>query len=206
MTGARRLRGFLYGIGVAAVLVLVVFLFSHPLNRTPSIPDISHQSLRPNWGVIAKTTGCTAIGPLPDPACTPGDILPENTVDVLCGPSFRTAVIRGSGTTPLQKRSVYRMYGIHPPMLNKGANQVCEIDHLVPLELGGADTIANLWPECSEGYAGWNGAGFREKDQFENYLHREVCARRMSLAEAQIEISTDWFRYWVAAGRSGPAE
>jgi hypothetical protein len=61
--------------------------------------------------------------------------------------------------------------------------------------------MANLWPQCSPGYAGWQGGGFRDKDRFENYLHRQVCAGNLSLAEAQFQIGTDWFQYWVAAGQ-----
>jgi hypothetical protein len=31
-----------------------------------------------------------------------------------------------------------------PPHGNSGSNQVCELDHLVPLELGGADGLGNI--------------------------------------------------------------
>jgi len=124
-------------------------------------------------------------------------------VDVLCSPSFRTSIVRDSVTSAVEKRRVYERYGIPRPANNRGSTQVCEIDHLVPLELGGADTLANLWPECSSGYAGWDGAGFRDKDHFENYLRRQVCSGSISLSDAQSEIATDWFRYWVAAGRPG---
>ena len=104
---------------------------------------------------------------------------------------------KDASSPPAEKRSVYERYNIPRPRNNRGANQLCEIDHLVPLELGGADTIANLWPECSSGYAGWEGASFREKDRFENYLHRQVCSGALSLADAQVEMATDWFRYSV---------
>ena len=79
---------------------------------------------------------------------------------------------------------------------------MCEIDHLVPLELGGADTMANLWPECSPGYEHWQGPGFRDKDGFENYLWFHVCIDQdVSLKDAQIEISTNWRKYWELAGK-----
>ncbi len=29
-----------------------------------------------------------------------------------------------------------------------GASQTCELDHVVPLEIGGADTLDNIWPQC----------------------------------------------------------
>jgi len=51
------------------------------------------------------------------------------------------------------------------------------------------------------GYAGWTGAGFRDKDKFENYLHRMVCVGAIAIADAQAQIATDWYRYWVAAGK-----
>jgi hypothetical protein len=92
-----------------------------------------------------------------------------------------------------------RAYWIAPN--NTGSNQKCELDHLISLEIGSADDLSNIWPQCSPGYADWNGASFRDKDKFENYLHRMVCARSITLVEAQKEISIDWFQYWSAAGK-----
>lgn len=80
---------------------------------------------------------------------------------------FETTSVRNKTTTQSEKNKVYLMYGIPHPAHNTGSTQACEIDHLVSLELGGADTIPNLWPECSPGYANWQGPGFRDKDGFE---------------------------------------
>lgn len=55
-----------------------------------------------------------------------------------------------------------------------------ELDHLIPLELGGANSLSNLWAEP------WPDA--RTKDVEEN-LHREVCAGRLPIAEAQADIA-----------------
>jgi hypothetical protein len=66
-----------------------------------------------------------------------------------------------------------------------------EVDHLIPLELGRDNTISNLWPEAAE-----PGPGFHQKDTVENYLHRQVCAGAMSLAEAQRQIAADWINVW----------
>jgi hypothetical protein len=53
-----------------------------------------------------------------------------------------------------------------------------EEDHLIPLELGGHPTsIKNLWPEP------WNQA--HKTDRIENFLNREVCSGRTSLAHAR---------------------
>jgi len=52
-----------------------------------------------------------------------------------------------------------------------------EFDHLVPRELGGADTVDNLWPQPL--------AEATVKDRLENRLHRLVCTGQISLADAQ---------------------
>jgi hypothetical protein len=68
-----------------------------------------------------------------------------------------------------------------------------EVDHVVSLELGGSNDISNLFPES---YSIQYGA--RTKDKFENYLHDQVCAHKISLAVAQQEIATDWLKYYLA--------
>lgn len=63
-----------------------------------------------------------------------------------------------------------------------------EIDHSCSRELGGADDIKNLWKQCYSGR--WNAV---MKDRLENFLHKEVCAERIDLKEAQTEICfSDW--------------
>ena len=62
-----------------------------------------------------------------------------------------------------------------------------EVDHLISLELGGSNEIANLWPEAASPTP-----GFHQKDQVENYLHDQVCSGAISLREAQNEIATNW--------------
>jgi hypothetical protein len=81
-----------------------------------------------------------------------------------------------------EKDQVYAEYGI----THHTAGEF-EIDHLVPLELGGSNDIANLWPEAASPTP-----GFHEKDQVENYLHDQVCSGAMSLKDAQKQIATNW--------------
>jgi hypothetical protein len=52
-----------------------------------------------------------------------------------------------------------------------------ELDHLVPLELGGANDARNLWVE--------DGPIPNPKDQVERALNVEVCDGQMTLAAAQ---------------------
>ncbi len=82
--------------------------------------------------------------------------------------------------------AVYARYNVvHVPYAH-------EVDHLVSLELGGSNSISNLWPEP---YAGRWGA--RTKDVLENRLHELVCDGSLTLRFAQrIEAAN-----WVAAYR-----
>jgi hypothetical protein len=115
----------------------------------------------------------------PDPLETPGDTLPVTAQDV-CTPGYSHKV----RNVPLEvKREVYRRYGIsqHRP-------GEYEVDHLISLELGGSNSVRNLWPE-SYWTSPWNA---RVKDALENALHRAVCSGRVSLHTAQRAIATDW--------------
>jgi Protein of unknown function (DUF3761) len=58
------------------------------------------------------------------------------------------------------------------------------IDHLVPLEVGGANDIRNLWPEAK--------ADAEHKDQTENLLHARVCNGTIDLAAAQQLFEAEW--------------
>lgn len=51
-----------------------------------------------------------------------------------------------------------------------------EIDHLIPLSLGGSNALANLWCQTA--------AAARRKDALENRLYRALLAGTMTQAEA----------------------
>jgi hypothetical protein len=121
----------------------------------------------------------------PDARCTPGAVLESATTDQVCRPRYTAHVRKVSART---KARVFALYGIavHPP----GAY---EVDHLIPLELGGSNAIENLWPEPAP--------GFHHKDKVENFLHREVCAGRMKLADAQEQIARDWTAVYEAMAK-----
>ena len=77
------------------------------------------------------------------------------------------------------KRELMQHYGL------AGTPSDYELDHIVPLELGGCgDCLANLWMESLD--------DARKKDRVENYLHREVCQNRITLEQAQEQIMDDW--------------
>jgi hypothetical protein len=130
--------------------------------------------------------GCHAQNGLPDTACTPGATDPRvtqaNIDTTICRAGYTKTVRPPEHVTAAIKRERMDAYGAGD------APSSYELDHLIPLELGGAPAaVANLWPEPLNG-----GDGAHTKDQVENALHRRVCAHVLSLAVAQREIATDW--------------
>ena len=137
--------------------------------------------------------------PIPDPHCTPGAINPTVTTAVLDNPAFKTDCIRNRVTTLREKAVTYRWYGMRPPANNHGNKQVCELDYLIPLELGGADTLDNVWPECGSAKVPVWKRAFRRKDLVEGYLTKMVRTGKMKLWDAQQGIARDWTQYLSAA-------
>jgi hypothetical protein len=117
----------------------------------------------------------------PDIKLTPGisdpSVNQSNIDETICKSGY-TKSVRDVPTS--LKKQVAARYGMSYPLLPKGG---WEIDHFIPLELGGANDILNLWPQPANPKP-----GFHEKDEVETYLKREVCAGHISLKVAQSEI------------------
>ncbi len=94
--------------------------------------------------------------------------------------------------TAAMKRQVFEAYGYSgngdAKCLVDAHGRHCEIDHLISRELGGADDVKNLWPQAY-GSSPWN-AGL--KDKLENRLHKEMCAGKITLKQAQDMLVNDW--------------
>ena len=131
--------------------------------------------------VRTKTAPCAIRGALPDHSCTPGAVFADATADRICAPGYSRLVRSVSQKIHEQAFAEYG-FGYPQPF---GA---FEVDHLIPLELGGNNDIANLFPEAADPQP-----GFHEKDLVENYLHEEVCAGRVELSVAQDRIANNWF-------------
>lgn len=127
-----------------------------------------------------KTDNCRPRGALPDQACTPGAVFATATSGPVCVKGYSKTT---RAVTVATKRAVYAEYGLKYPQ----PAGTYEADHFIPLELGGSNDIANLFPEAAT-----PPPGFREKDLVENYLHNEVCAGNLPLSNAQQEIADDW--------------
>ncbi len=130
----------------------------------------------------------------PDPKLTPGATLDVTTADI-CTPGY-TKKVRDVPADV--KRQVYAEYGI----TSRGPGDF-EVDHLIPLELGGSNSIRNLWPESFRTEP-WNA---RVKDQLENRLHHMACRGEIDLKTAQQAIAADWiaaFKKYVGPDPGAP--
>lgn len=134
---------------------------------------------------LAAASAVAHVPPtVPNPALTPG-VVTAMTQAEIC--STKWGADRRH-VTPAMRRQVLANYGllaadVKPAASSGHANLCCEIDHLIPRELGGADDVGNLWTEP------WADAHI--KDIIENRLHKAVCAGTITLAAAQ-----DMMRTW----------
>jgi hypothetical protein len=132
-----------------------------------------------SFGPRTRSSGCQIRGPLPDPACTPGARFKNADRAHVCKPGYSKTV---RNVPQSVKNRVYAEYGI-----TSHNRATYEVDHLVPLELGGSNSIANLFPEAASPKP-----GYHEKDRLENKAHDRVCDGARSLRATQRSIATDW--------------
>lgn len=141
---------------------------------------------------LGISVSCALAGDLPNPETTPGLADPLFTKDLLCAPSFSTEDIRRVPSA--RKKAIFKVYGMTPD----GPPCPCEIDHLIPLGIGGSNRPRNLWPQ-SRSSVPWNSIA---KDRLERRLRIEVCSGKTELLDAQQEIAKDWIAaYIVRFGR-----
>lgn len=139
------------------------------------------------FGIMALF-GATAllphhVGPkdaYPDSTLSPGviatsDIHTLTNYDSSCG---TYSECHRNTSASLKKQIVAEYPGCNPPR---------EIDHIVPLALGGADVAGNLW--CQSGTGQWN---FHLKDRLESYLVLQMKSGNISPSDAQQCILQDW--------------
>ena len=142
-------------------------------------------------GTLAGPCRARHHGELPDRSCTPGAVDPAvtqaNIGSTICRSGY-TATVR-----PPESQTGKFKWDVAEPAY--GQHDVSgELDHEVPLELGGANDARNLWVE---NYRGFLNAG--DKDRLENYLHDAVCSGQMRLRAAQEAIAADWVKAYCAA-------
>ena len=134
----------------------------------------------------------------PNPQITPGvtnsDVTQADIDQTICKPGW-TATIRppASYTKNLKETGIIQ-YGYSDSNLND-----YEEDHFIPLELGGSPTDPkNLWPEPYNNEVNGKVVGALQKDMVEDFLKKQVCNGTITLKDAQDQISSDWYRVYLA--------
>jgi hypothetical protein len=140
-----------------------------------------------------ETSDC-ALGASPDRHCSPGAYYSRLTKAVICSASFRTSDVRNVPQS--EKYEVEAEYG----MAERLYGRTLEIDHIVSLELGGSNEVANLFPEKANARP-----GYKVKDRLENRLHDLVCSGQMSLRRAQTQIAANWQELYEKVYGAAPA-
>jgi hypothetical protein len=177
------------GAGCAADPSAQYFPTSQPV-ATPVSGDV-------NFAGTPAGSGSTMVlphGPLarPDPKLTPG-VIASTDVAAVCRQSKRA---RGSYSqsnlliSAGDQQAVLDAYKI-PAQQAKHYG----FDFLIPLQLGGANARANIWPLLRN-----HGVGFREKYVLNIRMHVLVCHGDMGLDQAQKAIATDWIKLWMQYG------
>ncbi len=177
-----------------AVLGLVVLTVAACVELEAAMAPVAEGSVTATAGVPAgpqpaneppaPTSTRTPGIAYPDPLRTPGDVFPVG-LDVICVFGYTKGVRDVSTAT---KTRIYATYGVTRVRL---PNEF-EMDHLIPLALGGSNSDLNLWPEPAE-----PSPGFHQKDQLEVKLAQMACAGQIPLAEAQRAIADDWYAAYL---------
>lgn len=153
--------------------------------------------------LLAMGTAQAADWPtLPDNRITKGVTVQGITVRKICSTKWGTD---SRHVTETMKQAVIEEYQFDvracPLTLYKRKRMHrVEIDHLISRELGGADDVDNLGPQCYEVIKkkkSEQADGAYKKDRLENKLHKLVCAARPAdraalLLEYQRKIVQDW--------------
>jgi hypothetical protein len=186
-------RALVIVAALASVSVVFIAQSSFASASAPGLKKI-HDPRKVTYSIRLKSCHARDGGKLPDPACTPGSIDPAVTRkdirSTICKSGW-TATVR-----PPESQTEYAKYHVAYPAYHIKHSAVSELDHLVPLELGGSNDITNLWPEV--------GKQPNAKDKVEDALNRAVCEGKASLAAAQSAIASDWITAEAKLGLTHP--
>ena len=142
------------------------------------------------WLVLLPMLSSVALADdVPVAALTPGAINPQvsqsSIHQTICIDHWTATVRPSRAYVSYMKRKVMGVYGLAGDPLSD-----FELDHLIPLTLGGHPTDQrNVWPQP------WFGTCSASlKDKLEVRLNWLVCMGKLSLHDAQMAIASDWIQ------------
>ncbi len=129
------------------------------------------------------------VAELQDSTLTPGAVVSTN-VNLVCSLGYASSIRPRGALWRTLKAEAYA--GYHIPAAQRATvdgagvhHSFYQVDHLIPLELGGDPTsIENIWPQRIE--------SAERKDRVEDKLHELVCSGQMSIGVAQQRIRENW--------------
>lgn len=143
-------------------------------------------------GLSSPAHALDSDGTEPDPVLTPGAVRTTDKAEI-CG--HTTGEFRD--VTATEKVAARRAYGLMSAHAGWCVGpEGCEIDHAIPLVVGGGNptgSIANLWPQRSTGPN-----NYHVKDRCEAAAGRALCAGKLTVQEAQDMFRTDWIGHCAA--------
>jgi hypothetical protein len=156
----------------------------------PGVPSWLHKIvtaliLLAGLALLAAVPPAHAQTVVPDPTLTPGAVRTTDTGDVC-----------RHGTNQLRHMTRERSDKIMASYdLPGGRHPDYELDHLIPLGIGGDDNDLNVWPEPRATIEPqWNA---ERKDRLEAKLRALVCGGGLDIKVAQKAIADDWTEAWL---------
>lgn len=151
-----------------------------------SSPKSAPPALSAHASAGGRNSAAKVVQMLPVRRLTPGATVTTVTAAQVCTAGF---VAKAGTVNATRAAEVFATYHVAA-----ASRSLYQLDHLVPISLGGSNVQANLWPQLR--------ATSVKKDDVENRLHNLVCAHKLALSSAQKAIRADWA---VALTRYGTA-
>ena len=173
---------------IAATIVVILIMRGYHPTGIPASCDINGTCLEDNSSTFVQNETYESVGyyssyAYPNPNYTTGDIMEGNATRVCV--SGYTSTVRNVPNS--LRNQIYAEYNY-----DRASNISIELDHFIPLCLGGSNDAKNLWVQYENPKP-----GFKEKDRVEDYLCHQVCNGNMTLSEAQMEIWSDWVAVYL---------
>jgi hypothetical protein len=140
--------------------------------------------------VVAVGVPALAAAQLPSSFQTPGNKSKANEAQV-CAADYEASV---KPIAKWQRDQAIERYGRRPEDFTG------ELDHLIPLSLGGTNDPDNVWPMPPS-----KTMGPEQKQALDLKLHQLVCDKTLKLKDAQDAIKKDWVKAYNQYVRGGTA-